>query len=242
LRAKKIAIKPYLEKIAAYCDTLTNTQLKEVIFSLAKDIPTSERADFLEKIKTSLPDTSSIKARETASIEQILKDIEMLKENIEERIIAIEDGAYWDDPEAWENDPYYDGYDEGPDLISDDQIDELTSFFCEAENLFLDDRLEDTRRVYQTLFGLIETFRESTDISLGDAVDIREARARYCRCVYETTKEGEKLHVFARAMDIDWVSPYETNQNEYNEDYPLLQDVIDASVDEMKNLDDFLPA
>lgn len=239
MRTKKIAIKPYLEKIAAYCDTLTNTQLKEVIFSLAKDIPASQRADFLDKIKTSLPNTGSIKVPKIAPVDQILQAIEAQKENIEERIEAIEDGTYWDDPEAWDND--YD-YDEDPDLISEDQIDELTSFFCEAENLFLGDRFEDARKVYQALFGLIETFRESADLSLGDAVDIREARARYCRCVYETVRESEKLHVFAGAMDIDWVSPYEADPNEYNEDCPLLQDVIDASVGEMKNLDAFLPA
>jgi hypothetical protein len=239
LGTKKIAIKPYLETIAAYCDPLTNTQLKEMIFSLAKDISASQRADFLDKIKTSLPNSGSIKAREIAPIEKVLEDIEALKKDIEKRIEAIEDGNYWNDPEAWNND--YD-YDVDPDLISDDQIDELASFFGEAENLFLDDRLEDARKVYQALFGLIEAFRESADVSLGDAVDIREARARYCRCVYETEKESGKLHVFADAMDIDWTGRYEANRNEYNEDYPLLQDVIDASVGEMKNLDTFLPA
>jgi hypothetical protein len=77
---------------------------------------------------------------------------------------------------------------------------------------------------------------------MAHAVDIREARARYSRCVYETVKESEKLLVFAGAMDIDWIGRYEANRNEYNEDYPLLQDIIDASVGEMKNLDDFLPA
>jgi hypothetical protein len=239
LRTIKIAIKPYLETIAAYCDPLTNIQLKEVIFSLAKDIPTSRRSDFLDKIKTSLPDSGSIKMREIAPIEKILEDIEALKEDIEERIEAIADGSYWDDPEVWNND--YD-YDVDPNLISDNQIDELASFFGEAENLFLDDRLEDARKVYQALFGLIEAFRETADISLGDAVDIREARARYCRCVYETVSGSEKLHAFADAMDIDWVGRYEANRNEYNEDYPLLQDVIDASVGEMRNLDTFLPA
>jgi hypothetical protein len=177
--------------------------------------------------------------REIAPIEKILEDMEALKEDIEERIEAIEDGDYWDDPEAWDAD--YD-YDENPDLISADQIDELASFFVEAENLFLDDRLADALKVYQALFGLIEAFRELADLSLADAVDIREARARYCRCIYETVKESEKLPMFAAAMDIDWVSPYEANQNEYNEDYPLLQDVIDASVGEMKHLDTFLPA
>ena len=232
-------MKPYLTKIAAYCDTLTNAQLKEVIFSLAKDIPTLQRVDFLNKIKTSLPDTASIKVRKIAPVEQILEDIESLNENIKERIEAIENGTYWDDPEAWEND-YYD--DEGPDLISEGQVEELTSFFDEADNLFLGNRLEDARKVYQALFDLIETFRESADLSLRNAVDIGEARARYCRCIYETAKESEKLHMFIHAMDIDWASSYEINQIEHDEDHPLMQDVIDASFGEMKNLDVFLSA
>ena len=126
MRTKKIAIKPFLETIAAYCNPLSNTQLKEVIFSLAKDIPTSQRADFLDKIKTYLPDSGSIKIRKIAPIEKILEDIEALKEDIEERIEAIEDGSYWDDPEAWD---YEYDYDENPDLISEDQIDALASFF-----------------------------------------------------------------------------------------------------------------
>ncbi len=90
MRTKKIAIKPYLETIAAYCNPLTNTQLKQVIFTLAKDIPTAQRADFLDKIKTSLPDSDSIKIRKIAPIEIMLEDIEALKEGIEERIEACE--------------------------------------------------------------------------------------------------------------------------------------------------------
>ena len=75
---------------------MTNTQLKEVIFSLAKDIPTSQRADFLGKIKTSFPNSSSIKVQKIVPIDKILQAIEALKENIEERIEAIEDGTYWE--------------------------------------------------------------------------------------------------------------------------------------------------
>jgi hypothetical protein len=59
----------------------------------------------------------------------------------------------------------------------------------------LDDRLEDALKVYQGLFGLIKAFGELADLSLADAVDIREARARYCRCIFEIVEENEKLHL-----------------------------------------------
>jgi hypothetical protein len=41
-------------------------------------------------------------------------------------------------------------------------------------------------------------------------------------------------------MEIDVFSPY--NQNDYNEDFPMLQDVIDAKPGEMQDLEAFLPA
>jgi len=49
--------------------------------------------------------------------EQILDEVEVLKQSNEERIESIEDGSYWDDPDQWRDDGYYD---EEPDSISED--------------------------------------------------------------------------------------------------------------------------
>jgi len=116
----------------------------------------------------------------------------------------------------------------------------LGSFFNDAERLFLDERLEDARKVYGALFNLIHVIKEEAYFSTPDEIDIREARARYCRCVYETSNMDKRLQGFIGAMQLDVSDPY--NENEYDEDYPLVQDVIDAKPGEMKDLESFLPA
>jgi len=237
MKKTKIALKPYLETIAGYCSTLSNEELTDILICLAKDVPTSGRVSFLEKIESYLPDRRAAMMPEASPVEQILDDIEALKESIEERINSIEDGSYWDDPDVWEDDEYYD---EEPDYVSEDQVEELESFFADAENLFLDDRLEDARKVYGALFNLIDNIKEEAYFPPPFEVDIREARARYCRCVYETSDADNRLDEFVRAMKIDVSVRH--NENEYDEDYPLMQDVIDARQGEMEGLEPFLPA
>ncbi|GMQ79861.1 MAG: hypothetical protein BMS9Abin03_306 [Thermodesulfobacteriota bacterium] len=237
MKKSKIALKPYLDTIAGYCDTLSSQELTDVIISLAKDVPTSTRVQFLEKIESCLPGRKSAAVPEADTVERILDDIEALKENIEERINSIEDGSYWDDPDKWEYDGYYD---DEPDYVSPDQLNEMESFFDDAENLFMDDRLEDARKVYEALFILISYITENAHFSLGHEIDIREARARYCRCVYDTSDRDKRLDEFAAAMEIDASAPY--NENEYDENYPLIQDVVDARSGEMDDMKSFLPA
>jgi len=237
MKKSKIALKPYLDTIAGYCGTLSNKELTDVVIGLAKDVQTSDRVKFLEKIESCLPGRKPAAVPDTDPVEQILDDIEALKENIEERIESVEDGSYWDDPDDWEGDGYYD---DDPDYVSQDQLNELDSFFDDAENLFMDDRLENARKVYQALFKLISYIEERAYVSLGHEIDIREARARYCRCVYETTDADKRRDEFAVAMEIDVSVSYD--ENEYDENYPLLQDVVDARPGEMDDMKSFLPA
>jgi len=236
VKKSKIALKPYLDTIAGYCSTLSNQELRDILIRLARDVPTSGRVSFLEKIESYLPGRIPPVISYIDQAEQILDDIEALKESIEERISSIEDGSYWDDPDVWGDD----GYDEeGPDYISEDQGEELGSFFDDAEKLFLDDRLEDARKVYGALFNLIDVIKEEAYFSAPDEIDIRETRARYCRCVYETADTDKRLDEFIGAMEVDMTNLY--HENEYDEDYPLMQDVIDAKPGEMKDLQSFLP-
>ncbi len=237
MKKSKIALKPYLDTITGYCNTLSNEELTNILICLAKDVPTSGRVNFLEKIESYLPGRRPAIMPEADPVEQILDDIEALKESIEERIRSIEDGSYWDDPDDWEDDGYYE---EEPDYISEDQGEELGSFFDDAERLFLDDRLEDARKVYEALFNLINNISEEAYFSHPDEIDIREARARYCRCVYETSNADKRLDKFIEAMEVDVFKLY--HENEYDEDYPLMQDVIDAKPGEMEDLESFLPA
>ncbi|MEA3232236.1 MAG: hypothetical protein U9Q05_10835, partial [Thermodesulfobacteriota bacterium] len=69
---------------------------------------------------------------------------------------------------------------------------------------------------------------------------IREERARYCRCVYETSKKEDWTDAFVNAMEIDVPNRY--NLYDYDEEYPLLQDVIDARPHVIADLNLFLTA
>jgi len=84
----------------------------------------------------------------------------------------------------------------------------------------LGDRLADALKVYEALFKLISFIKEITYFSPGHEIDIREARARCCRCVYETSDADKRLEKFAAAMEIDIFS--NNNQNDYGEDYPMM--------------------
>lgn len=242
MKTTKLALKPYLDAVAAHCDTLSQEQLKQVILGLAKNAPAPERATFLAAVQSCLQEHGKTRKQKSPSISAWLSEIDALKEAIEARTRAIEDGSYWDAPEDWDDDYSYDDDDDyGPDALSEDQVHELTSFFGKAEQLFLNDRLDEARKVYAALFEIIEIFRKDAHL-LGEEVDLREARARYSRCVYETASEEERLVAFARAMDLDWCRPFGENQHRYDESRPMLQDVIDAKTGELKDLDAFFPA
>jgi hypothetical protein len=86
-------------------------------------------------------------------VEELLQDVEALKEAIEERVRAIEDGSYWDDPDEWQHDYYYD---EEPDYVTDEQGEELDNLFGAAGDLFISDQMEDARKVYGALLGLVK--------------------------------------------------------------------------------------
>jgi len=231
----KMALKPYLERISVFCGNLSKRELTDILLSLAKEQSVSQRVSFLSKVESCLPGRMSNKPQNKGSLDEILNDIEALKESMEERIEAIEEGSYWDDADQWD----YDYPDHEPDYVSEVQLDELSTLFLEAENLFLEDRLDQTGKVYGALFRLTREIEERAYISFPDQIDIREARARYCRCIYETSTKDRVLDDFLLAIDVD--ACVEGIEDLSDEDYPTMQDIIDAKVGEMRNLDTFLP-
>jgi hypothetical protein len=236
MKHSKIALKPYIDAIVAYCESRSKKELTDMIIRLAKDVPADSRMAFLNNIRSCPPGESSITPPEGALVEQILNDIEALKESMEDRIASIENGTYWDDNGNW-NDG--DDYDDEPDYISEDQADELKSVFDVAEDFFMTDQLGDARKIYEALFDLFRDISHTVNAVPYIEIDIREARARYCRCIYETSEQDKMLDAFADAMEIG--ASHAFNVNQYHEDYPLLQDVIDVRPEEMEGLESFLP-
>ena len=235
-RDKPLALKPYLEAVEAHCRQLSGEQLVELVLSLARNESTSGRVHFLEKLKILSPAGSIVIKQAQQDLESLLEDVEALKESIMERIRIIENGDYgalddWD----WEDARY----DDEPEMISEMQLDDLSAMFDEAGGLFLNEEFLDAKYLYQALFDLLKELDESDYVMPDPDVELREARARYARCVYETSDEGRLLNEFAEAMDIGAYDRY--GLRKIGDTYPSLQDVMDAGEKEMQGLRAFLP-
>jgi hypothetical protein len=232
----KIALKPFLETISNYCNELSKSELTMVVLELAKGVGTSQRAALLKQIKAVWPGNQWVETTATTPIDELLNAIDALKESIEERIKSIDDGSYWEHGGGWDGDYY----DEDPDYVDQEQADELAALFDEVEDLFVDEHYAAARQAYERLFGLLDYVDGFSTVDLGENMDRREARARYCRSVYEAESIDKQLKHFARAMQVDLSS--EDFPRPAGSHLPLLQDVMDAAVADMVDLDAFLPA
>jgi len=236
MNQNRIALKPYLERIKEFCLPLSKEELADVVVGLGKDVSTSERMAFLEKLGYVLPGRGQSEISEAPLIDELLDDIQALRESIEERAESIEDGSYWDDPDVYE-----DGYDdEDPDYVTDEQTEEIADLFMEAQSLFMEGRLEDARQVYDVLFDLVDYIESVTYFASSEDLDIREERANYARCVFETVTPKDRLDAFVSVMSVFATSPYASDEL-YDKKLPLLKDVMDAREGPMDGLQAFLP-
>ena len=230
-----MALKPFIEKIEGYLNPLSKEHLTEIIINLAKGEPTNKRIEFLNRIAKFFPDSEDIELKDTNLTEEIMNEIEALRENMEERVDSIENGSYYDDPDEWET-GYYD---EEPDYVSEDHLSDLKSLFDTADDLFLKNNLKEAKIVYKALFELV-AYINGLDgyVSMSD-FEIRESRARYCRCIFEIANEKVRLEELGSAMNLDQFTPHD--ELEDDPDFPLLQDIIDSRSEMMDGLEDFLP-
>ena len=127
------------------------------MLSLAKDEPASERAYFLKKLENLSPGKNLVKA-EQSDIKTLLEDVQAIKECIIERIEAIENGDY----EALDDWDWEDSHDDDePEMISEEQKDDLADLFNEAGAMFLQGGILASRSLYKALFDLSVTFFSS---------------------------------------------------------------------------------
>ena len=236
--SSKMALKPYLEAVKGHCERLSQEELTAAILELAQDVPMGARGEFLDKIRALTPLSPAPTRESVKSLEEpLLERIEALREEIEERIAAIENGDYLDDREPWGDD--YD--EENPDYVSEEQAGELVSLFHETGALFLDGQLESARRLYLALFELMDANEDISAHFSPGSLTFREARARLCRCVYETADPAKRLDDFFDCMKVHAeMSRYRLDLE--SEPLPMVQDVIDARPGELAAWESFLPA
>lgn len=228
--SEKIAYGPYLEKIEEICKPLSRNELQEIIMAMAREARVHERSMFIEKIEACLPGKQSQLDTEPTE-EDIFDGIEALKESIQERIELIEDGEYHE----LEDFDDYDSYDDNPEEVSQEQMDELESYFYDAGQYFLNGKLETAGKIYEALFALIE---EADIKHLLYEINILEERARFCRCVYELTPEPHRVDALLKAMNPDFE---ESALMSSRENYPALKDVMDTLVEPLPDFETFLP-
>jgi hypothetical protein len=184
---KTKALKPYLEAIEKYCSGLTKKELLEAILSIAKRVPQAKRVDFLEQL-TQNPENNSVV--DTISQETLIQQIRDLRQEVEERAASIEDGSYYEEyPEE-----YPEEYsEEAPECISEEQKEALEILFQQTEALFLSNQLEAAKAAFDELFEF-----ELESLYLG--IDLRETRARYCRCIYEICSPEQRVESLLDAI------------------------------------------
>ncbi|MFH0725799.1 MAG: hypothetical protein V2B19_05520 [Pseudomonadota bacterium] len=224
----RISLKPYLDKITALCEKLPREDLLALIIAMARKVPMAERKDFISEIESNLPRVAPEPDIPADAVESLIEQITGLEESIIERIESIENGEYWDEEDRYD--------DEDPDNLSEDHIEELQAFFDEAGTLFLQDRLTEARRIYAALFTLIRNLSETRRLYLPGALELREARARYCRCLLEAGA-GKLTDAFIAAMDIE--AEAKDLENSLSGDFPLMRDIIDARPGDIGGLTQF---
>ncbi|MFP4348046.1 MAG: hypothetical protein ACLFQY_07175 [Desulfococcaceae bacterium] len=236
----KMALKPYLEAIEALCNESSKEELTEVILAFAKEVPVGDRAGFLFRLRTFFP---SEKNKPDAGKWKISKNsifdrIEALKEDMEERAESIEDGSFWDSGYNYDDDEYCD---DEPDFASEEQIDELIDLFAAVEDFFLNNDSTIARDVYRRLFDLLDQFDDLHYLMSGNqnGFDLKEAKARYCRCVYETSDKDNRVREMIEAMDVGASIALHTLILD-KESFPMLQDVIDAKPEDLADWEEFL--
>jgi hypothetical protein len=236
----KLTLKPFLESIENLCNGMSHEELTETILTLAKEVPVGERADWLEKLRLICPGEKVKPNAETIeTFEKIVYDrIEALKEDMLERAESIEDGSFWDSD-------YFGGeedfYDDNPDFVSEEQIDELIDIFENAEFFFLEGDPTRARDIYRRLFDLFHEVDDLGHLLSGNRndFDFKEARARYCRCVYETSDKENRVREMIDAMDVGASIALHTLILD-KEPFPMLRDVIDAKPGKMPDREEFL--
>lgn len=229
----RIAMKPYLDSVTEICDTLSREELVELILELARDEPTSRRVAFLDRLTSAVPG-KTVKIQPQEDLPALFEQVEALEEALIERRDAIEAGEYdllddWD----WETA----GWDDHPEYVSDEQAEDLATFFKIAGTFFISGSISEAAGLYGALFDLLDACAESKYALPEYGLDLKEERARYARCVYDTTGRDERVPAFADVMDLEASLPH--RHLEPREGFPMLRDVMETRQNALPDFDAF---
>ena len=225
----KMSLRPFLESIKSRCENMAREDLTGFIMYYAENVPAKGRIDFLDNI-ASFSNAETIPEFD----ETLIDKISDLKDEVKARCESIEDGSFYDENE-WN---YYD--DEEPDYFSDEQKEEMEEYFNQADSFFLSGELAEAYSIYKELYSIFnneDNFYGQDESSID--IEHRETRARYLRCIYETSKPAERATKLLKEIDIHApLSDY--RYDVYENDDPLLLDIEDAKLEELPGKKEFL--
>ncbi len=229
------ALRPYLEMIEKQCRELDREDLIQLILTMAQQVAPGKRTDFLVNFQSHLSTAEQEISNDPTNPTQLQAELEELHESVRTRIISIEDGSYWDDPDEEDWDSYH--LDTDPEPLNDEQIAAFSDFFSEADHHFFHGAKAMAKMIYSALFAII-TEIEDYDSSSDLEINLREERARLARCEYELSSDEDRLEVMLSIMG---ANPSETSEFSLQK-LPLLQDVRDAAAADLADFDSFLAA
>jgi hypothetical protein len=237
MTTKQLALRPYLEVLEKHCRLLDRDSLLQVFLNMAKQIKPDKRNDFLHSFLTELPGTEKQMAVSSRTADTaLLEEIEDFHQEIKVRLKSIDDGTYWDDPDDddWDDDYYRD---EDPDLLNEYQLDAVCDFIKEADNRFLQGKKQSAQKIYNALFLKLNEVEEHGYLP-DFKVDLQEVIARFARCVYELSADEERVDAMMTVMKVD--SREIDFAGIYNQNLPLLQDIMDAETGDLPDFESFL--
>ncbi len=231
------ALRPYLESINQECQSLNRDQLIKTILAMAKQVEPDKRLGFLDNFRAMvLKFDTQVATAHKPDLVKLKGEIEELHQTIMARVISIDDGSYWDDPDDddWEDFHYHD---DGPEPVNDEQSAALHAFFLEADNCFISGEKSVAKLIYSALFALIEEMEEY-GFSPELEINLRETHARMARCVYQLSTSEERLDAMLSVMKANQI------ENDFDDlnlrDLPLFQDILDAETEDLADFDSFL--
>ncbi len=236
---KPLAFKPFCEALEQHCRTLSYDELVELVIALGARVRPGERHAFLEEVG-SLADPAALEVDPGS----LAAKAESFAQELQTRWEAIADGSYWElygDEELEISGRYYRDPFDVP-AITEEHWARLLELFAEADSLFADGSLEDARRAYEPLISL---FRRGDDLPFHayasddpEKLDLRETRARYARCVYETAPLESRLERTLWAMEATVQSPFADLA--LSDSYPTFTEMAEARRAELPDRESFL--
>lgn len=242
-RGKPLALKPFCEALEHRCRELSYEELVELVLRLGARVRPGDRIDFLEQVG-SLFDPASLEVDSGSLIERI----ETFVQEIRTRWETIDDGSYWElyaeeEVESYNEDRHY-GDPFGVPAMTSVQWEALLELLAEADALFADGKLDEAGAAYEPLLSLFRrendftSYRPVLDDDDQHAIELRETRARYARCVYETTPPESRLERTLAAMEANVHHPFADSP--LLAKYPTFAEMADARRSELPDKEAFL--